>query len=50
MAAVALVGTTTELADDLVGGLLSAGPDRLTAGARVHRPFHPLIRGNQTWP
>jgi uncharacterized protein (UPF0261 family) len=27
--------TTTELADDLVGGVLSAGPDRLTAaGAR----------------
>ncbi|WP_129668008.1 Tm-1-like ATP-binding domain-containing protein [Phytoactinopolyspora endophytica] len=26
--------TTTELADDLVGGVLSAGPDRLTAAAR----------------
>ncbi|GAA0951317.1 hypothetical protein GCM10009560_71890 [Nonomuraea longicatena] len=26
--------TTTELADDLVGGVLSAGPDRLTAAGR----------------
>ena len=26
--------TTTELADELVGGILSAGPDRLTAAAR----------------
>jgi uncharacterized protein (UPF0261 family) len=26
--------TTTELADELVGGVLSAGPDRLTAAAR----------------
>jgi len=26
--------TTTELADELIGGILSAGPDRLTAAAR----------------
>ena len=30
--------TTTELADELVGGVLSAGPDRLTAAARAGVP------------
>jgi len=30
--------TTTELADELVGGVLSAGPDRLTAAARCAIP------------
>lgn len=30
--------TTTELADELVGGILSAGPDRLTAAARTGIP------------
>ncbi|MBW8884278.1 MAG: Tm-1-like ATP-binding domain-containing protein [Planctomycetia bacterium] len=30
--------TTTELADDLVGGILSAGPDRLTAAAEMGIP------------
>ncbi len=30
--------TTTELADDLVGGVLSAGPDRLTAAGEVGIP------------
>jgi uncharacterized protein (UPF0261 family) len=30
--------TTTELADELVGGVLSAGPDRLTAAARQGTP------------
>jgi uncharacterized protein (UPF0261 family) len=30
--------TTTELADELVGGTLSAGPDRLTAAARAGIP------------
>jgi uncharacterized protein (UPF0261 family) len=30
--------TTTELADELVGGVLSAGPDRLTAAARANVP------------
>jgi len=30
--------TTTELADELVGGVLSAGPDRLTAAGRVGAP------------
>jgi len=30
--------TTTELADELVGGVLSAGPDRLTAAARAAVP------------
>jgi len=30
--------TTTELADELVGGALSAGPDRLTAAARCGVP------------
>ena len=30
--------TTTELADGLVGGVLSAGPDRLTAAARANIP------------
>ena len=30
--------TTTELADELVGGTLSAGPDRLTAAARYGVP------------
>ncbi|KAI0198559.1 hypothetical protein F4808DRAFT_256390 [Astrocystis sublimbata] len=30
--------TTTELADELVGGVMSAGPDRLTAAAKVGVP------------
>ncbi|WP_421826274.1 Tm-1-like ATP-binding domain-containing protein [Larkinella sp.] len=30
--------TTTELADDLCGGVCSAGPDRLTAAARMNLP------------
>jgi uncharacterized protein (UPF0261 family) len=30
--------TTTELADDLVGGVLSAGPERLTAAGRLGIP------------
>jgi uncharacterized protein (UPF0261 family) len=30
--------TTTELADELVGGILSAGPDRLTAAAEMGIP------------
>ena len=30
--------TTTELADELVGGIMSAGPDRLTAAARTGVP------------
>ncbi|HRX80011.1 MAG TPA: Tm-1-like ATP-binding domain-containing protein [Pirellulaceae bacterium] len=30
--------TTTELADDLVGGVLSAGPNRLTAAAKMNVP------------
>jgi uncharacterized protein (UPF0261 family) len=30
--------TTTELADELVGGVLSAGPDRLTAAAEMRVP------------
>jgi uncharacterized protein (UPF0261 family) len=30
--------TTTELADELVGGVLTAGPDRLTAAARCGVP------------
>jgi uncharacterized protein (UPF0261 family) len=30
--------TTTELADELVGGILTAGPDRLTAAARCGVP------------
>jgi uncharacterized protein (UPF0261 family) len=30
--------TTTELADELVGGILSAGPDRLTAAAQMEIP------------
>jgi uncharacterized protein (UPF0261 family) len=30
--------TTTELADELVGGVLSAGPDRLTAAAKKGTP------------
>ncbi|GIW93122.1 MAG: hypothetical protein KatS3mg110_1163 [Pirellulaceae bacterium] len=30
--------TTTELADELVGGVLSAGPDRLTAAAQTGTP------------
>lgn len=30
--------TTTELADELVGGFLSAGPERLTAAARTRTP------------
>ncbi len=30
--------TTTELADELVGGVLSAGPDRLTAAGRLGVP------------
>jgi uncharacterized protein (UPF0261 family) len=30
--------TTTELCDDLVGGVLSAGPDRLEAAGRVRLP------------
>ena len=34
----ALDVTTTELADELVGGVLSAGPDRLEAAGRVGHP------------
>ena len=34
----ALDATTTELADDLVGGVLSAGPDRLEAVGRAGMP------------
>ncbi len=30
--------TTTELADELIGGILSAGPDRLTAAAQMGIP------------
>lgn len=30
--------TTSELADELVGGIMSGGPDRLTAAARVNIP------------
>jgi uncharacterized protein (UPF0261 family) len=33
-----LDATTTELADELVGGVLSAGPDRLTAAGEAHVP------------
>ena len=33
-----LDATTTELADELVGGVLSAGPDRLTAAAKSGVP------------
>ncbi len=33
-----LDATTTELADELVGGVLSAGPDRLSAAARAGIP------------
>jgi uncharacterized protein (UPF0261 family) len=33
-----LDATTTELCDDLVGGVLSAGPDRLEAAGRVGLP------------
>jgi uncharacterized protein (UPF0261 family) len=33
-----LDATTTELADDLVGGVLSAGPDRLEAAGRIGLP------------
>jgi len=33
-----LDATTTELADELVGGVLSAGPERLTAAARAGIP------------
>ena len=33
-----LDATTTELADDLVGGVLSAGPDRLTAAGELGIP------------
>jgi uncharacterized protein (UPF0261 family) len=36
--AAALDATTTELADDLVGGVLSAGPDRLEAAGEVGIP------------
>jgi uncharacterized protein (UPF0261 family) len=33
-----LAATTTELCDDLVGGVLSAGPDRLEAAGRLGLP------------
>ena len=36
--AAALDATTTELADDLVGGVISAGPDRLEAAGEVGIP------------
>jgi uncharacterized protein (UPF0261 family) len=38
MVAGVLDATTTELADELVGGVLSAGPDRLNAAARAGIP------------
>ncbi len=36
--------TTTELADELVGGVLSAGPTRLTAAAKAGHPASRLRR------
>ena len=36
--------TTTELADDLVGGVLSAGPDRLEAAGELGDPAGRLAR------
>ena len=50
--------TTTELADDLVGGVLSAGPDRLEAagaarappGRLARRPRHGQLRPADTVP
>lgn len=35
--------TTTELADDLVGGVLSAGPTRLTAASQLNPPIPQVI-------
>lgn len=35
--------TTTELADDLVGGVLSAGPNRLTAASLLDPPIPQVI-------
>ena len=36
--------TTTEVADEIVGGVLSAGPDRLDAFARTARAVRRLVR------
>ena len=36
--------TTTELADELVGGVLSAGPDRLEAAGAARRPAGRVAR------
>ena len=41
--------TTTELADELAGGILSAGPDRLTAAALRGRAAGDLGRAHWTW-
>lgn len=38
LVAAVLDATTTELADELVGGILTAGPDRLTAAGRAGLP------------
>ena len=41
--------TTTEIADHLVGGVLSAGPDRLGAVARTRHPLRRLRSARSTW-
>ena len=41
--------TTTELADELVGGMLSAGPDRLTAAGEAGVPQVVSRRRCSTW-
>ena len=41
--------TTTELADELVGGFLSAGPDRLTAAGASGHSAGRLDRRRSTW-
>ena len=45
----ALDATTTELADDLVGGVLSAGPDRLEAVGRRGRSPRSSPSARWTW-
>ena len=41
--------TTTEVCDELVGGVLTAGPDRLGAIARTRRALRRLAAARSTW-
>ena len=41
--------TTTEIADEIVGGVLSAGPARMDAMIRNRHPLRRLVSARSTW-